>query len=253
MSNAQQLQAKPAHAAPNRNDAMTRLAAGFAHELRNPVNLTLNASAGLCDELAAALETVRALAAQLPELQVVEEQLEQSLSAAQLVERGSERVDDVVTALQDLDVPANDDDLDSVDIRATLREALGDVNCELHESGVRVACHLGPVEPVRGQHAELVQVWSALIDNAHNAMPEGGALAIRGLMTKQHIEVHIRDTGCGISTNNQELIFEPLFTTSASSRGLGLTQARAILRKLGGDLRLVPSEVGATFVASLPR
>ena len=246
-------QTTPVSTPANRSDAMTRLAAGFAHELRNPVNLTLNAAGGLCDELEAALETLSGLSASLPELRVLQEQLEQSLMAAKMVERGSERLDDVVTALQDLDVPANEDELSAVDIRETLREALGEVKDELQAEGVRLACHLGPVEPVRADHDELVQVWSSLIDNARNAMPEGGALAIRGLITQERIEIHIRDTGRGIAAEHQPLIFEPLFTTRASSRGLGLTRARATLRKLGGDLRLVPSSVGATFVASLPR
>jgi signal transduction histidine kinase len=129
----------------------------------------------------------------------------------------------------------------------------------------------------------LVQVFTNIIANAIDAMPEGGTLTIRadkrgsefttdrsGLVEftdarsglsatalstgeEQSVRVSFTDTGCGISAKNLPKVFEPLFTTKAHGTGFGLAVVRDLLEANDGSVH-VESEVGVgtTFTVTLP-
>ena len=103
--------------------------------------------------------------------------------------------------------------------------------------------------------AELNQVWTNLIDNAVQAMPDGGTLTIRTSLEPDDVLVEVCDTGTGIPADLQERIFEPFFTTKPVGEGTGLgldISYRVIAQRHGGDLR-VRSEPGDTrFQVRLP-
>lgn len=108
---------------------------------------------------------------------------------------------------------------------------------------------------VCGNPARLEQVWANLIQNALQAMPEGGKLTLRVERQNDRCLVLIQDTGKGIPPHLHEAIFEPLFTTKAPGEGtgLGLPLCRQILEAYGGSLRLLHSEPGYTlFGVELP-
>jgi signal transduction histidine kinase len=101
---------------------------------------------------------------------------------------------------------------------------------------------------------ELNQVWTALIENALDALGQVGTLRIKCRMEIDMLLVEIWDTGPGIPAELQERIFEPFFTTKAPGRGLGLglDYAMRIVRKHRGHLS-VKSEPGSTcFRVRLP-
>ncbi|HUB50713.1 MAG TPA: ATP-binding protein [Terracidiphilus sp.] len=101
---------------------------------------------------------------------------------------------------------------------------------------------------------ELNQVWTALIENALDALGSEGMLRITCRMEVDMLLVEIWDTGPGIPPELQERIFEPFFTTKAPGRGLGLglDYAMRIVRKHRGHLS-VKSEPGSTcFRVRLP-
>jgi signal transduction histidine kinase len=103
--------------------------------------------------------------------------------------------------------------------------------------------------------AELNQVWTNLIDNAVQAMPDGGTLTIRTSLERDDVLVEVCDTGTGIPKELQERIFEPFFTTKPVGEGTGLgldISYRVIAQRHGGDLR-VQSQPGDTrFEVRLP-
>ena len=78
-------------------------------------------------------------------------------------------------------------------------------------------CRTVPAHP-----AELNQVWTNLIDNALQAMPDGGTLTVRTALEDDHVLVEIGDTGAGIPAELQQQIFEPFFTTKPVGEGTGL-------------------------------
>src|SRR5207302_8907899 len=101
---------------------------------------------------------------------------------------------------------------------------------------------------------ELNQVWTNIIDNAADAMKNGGMLLISTRFERQCIVVDIQDNGPGIPAASREKIFEPFFTTKAvgEGTGLGLDSVARIVRKHHGEIR-VDSTPGEThFCVHLP-
>jgi signal transduction histidine kinase len=92
-----------------------------------------------------------------------------------------------------------------------------------------------------------------LVQNALDAMPQGGTLTLRGWQTASHVHLDICDTGTGIPADQLVQIFEPLYTTKPAGTGLGLYMAREIVAAHDGELR-VTSHVGSgtTFTITLP-
>jgi signal transduction histidine kinase len=103
--------------------------------------------------------------------------------------------------------------------------------------------------------AELNQVWTNLIDNAVQAMPDGGTLTIRTQLERDDVLVEICDTGTGIPKELQERIFEPFFTTKPVGEGTGLgldISYRVIAQRHGGDLRVQSVPGDTRFQVRLP-
>jgi signal transduction histidine kinase len=102
--------------------------------------------------------------------------------------------------------------------------------------------------------SELNQVWTALIENALDALGNQGRLRLAGRLEGEMLLVEIWDTGPGIPPELQDRIFEPFFTTKPPGHGLGLglDNAMRIVRKHRGHLS-VRSEPGSTcFRVRLP-
>lgn len=103
--------------------------------------------------------------------------------------------------------------------------------------------------PVQADQGQITTVLAKLIENACQAMPTGGELQISANREdNQTVRIEVRDTGKGISPENLERIFEPLFTTRIRGVGLGLAIARRFAELNGGQLS-VESELehGTTF------
>ena len=104
-----------------------------------------------------------------------------------------------------------------------------------------------------------------LISNAVNAMPEGGAITIsaqsmpgitipgNGQVAKDYVLIEVLDTGIGIPSTDQELLFKPDFTNTENGNGLGLAYVKKIVVDHGGYIE-VESEpgAGAAFCIYLP-
>ena len=96
-------------------------------------------------------------------------------------------------------------------------------------------------------------VFSNLITNAAQAMPQGGQLTIALQPDGDKMQVSFSDTGVGIAADALDKVFQPLYTTKAKGIGLGLALTRIIVEAHGGAIA-VTSEVGkgTTFSVSLP-
>ena len=100
---------------------------------------------------------------------------------------------------------------------------------------------------VRGIGGELNQVWLNLIDNALDAIPEGGHVDIAASQELDRVVVTIADDGPGIPPDVLPRIFDPFFTTKPPGQGtgLGLDIGRRLLRRYHGDIA-VESRPGRT-------
>ena len=97
---------------------------------------------------------------------------------------------------------------------------------------------------VRANAGELNQVWTNLIDNAIDAMEDGGTLVLRARLNDQWVEVEVVDDGPGIPEKFRSQIFEPFFTTKEVGVGTGLG--------LGIAMRIVKTHQGHIEVCSKP-
>ena len=114
--------------------------------------------------------------------------------------------------------------------------------------------------PILADRNKLIQVFLNLIQNAIQAMPDGGSLTLRSeiyqdAQGKTWGRYHVEDTGVGIPPENLKKIFDPFFTTKdpGEGTGLGLALCYGIIHDLGGTLQ-VESRVdqGTTFTIDVP-
>jgi two-component system sensor histidine kinase AtoS len=120
-------------------------------------------------------------------------------------------------------------------------------NVELHK---KYACDL-PLAKV--DQSQIKQVFLNLATNAIQAMPSGGVLTISTSAEQNRLSVCFCDTGHGISEANLSKVFDPFFSTKEGGTGLGLTISYRIVESHGGRLYVqsVPGK-GAKFVVELP-
>jgi signal transduction histidine kinase/HAMP domain-containing protein len=120
---------------------------------------------------------------------------------------------------------------------------------------IAVDCKLAEgLPPVLVDADQVGQVFLNLILNAVEAMPEGGTLTIQTEATTESVIARFTDSGVGITPENLEKIFQPLFTTKTKGIGLGLAVSRRLTEANGGTLTVAsrPGQ-GATFTATFPR
>ena len=108
--------------------------------------------------------------------------------------------------------------------------------------------------PIRAYGSELNQVWTALIENALDAMPHGGTLMLSTRLTGQFATIEVWDNGAGVPQELQSRIFEPFFTTKApgSGLGLGLDIAQRIVTRHSGFMTVVSKPGETCFQVRLP-
>lgn len=229
------------------------LAAGLAHEIRNPLNGAQLHLTFLRRQLATAVETQ------------MKEELEQ---AVEVVSVEIKRLSRLVTEFLDFARP-HALDLHPIDLRDACRRAVAIVAREAQELGVELRLDLPmvPLEAVADVD-RLSQVLINLLRNALEAVAspaEGPARAdleeprpfdkrviVRGQRTDDHRVLEIEDNGPGISDPSAPL-FDPFFTTKAHGSGLGLSVAHRIVTDHGGTLAFSSAPGRTVFSIKLPR
>jgi signal transduction histidine kinase len=93
-----------------------------------------------------------------------------------------------------------------------------------------------------------------LVQNAVDAMPQGGMVTLAGQATATHVHLRVQDTGLGIPAERLGQIFEPLYTTKPGGTGLGLYIVQEIVAAHAGEVAVQSTEgQGTTFTITLPR
>jgi signal transduction histidine kinase/CheY-like chemotaxis protein len=107
---------------------------------------------------------------------------------------------------------------------------------------------------VRGQPAELRQVFINLILNAIDALPDGGRIEIVAAAADGTVEARVSDDGIGMTKEVMAKLFQPFFTTKGQKgSGLGLSTVYNILRNHGGGITVDSAPgIGTTFTVTLP-
>lgn len=118
---------------------------------------------------------------------------------------------------------------------------------------VQLTTCLEPELRVAGDLTQLRQVFLNLMQNAFQAMPDGGTLSVATHMQGSWAVISIADTGVGISRSNLDRIGRPFFSTKPGGTGLGLATCFRIVGAHGGKITVQSEEgKGATFTVTLP-
>lgn len=217
----------------DRMAAVGRMAAGIAHEIRNPLA-----------SMAGSVRLLARSAAQDPD--------QQRLAA--VVERESERLNRIVGEFlgYSRDYQYH---MAEVDLRALVEEVLTLAQQSPRlAAGIVIAASLGS-EPiiVWGDGDRLKQVVWNLCDNAFKAMSEGGTLRVTASPSSMGVRLEFQDTGRGLKPGSEEEVFEPFRSGFSEGTGLGLAMVYAIVEAHQGKIWAEPpAGGGARFVVQLP-
>ena len=149
----------------------------------------------------------------------------------------------VVGRLQDFAREKTDRLLDCVDLSSVVGEAIEMVRTTIEgESSlagapVRIRTRLPALPAITALASELRHIVVNLLLNARDAMPKGGTIEVAGEKRDERVILEVADDGCGIPDKDLESIFSPFFTTKGTrGTGLGLSNARTVLGRLGGEI-----------------
>ncbi len=127
---------------------------------------------------------------------------------------------------------------------------------QTESKGIKIHMHkeFSPLPPTLGSASELREVFTNIVNNAVDAMPQGGALNIKTVNGNKQITIMIKDTGVGIPKGVQDRIFDPFFTTKGvQSTGLGMSVSYGIINRHHGTIKVDSREgAGTTFTITLP-
>jgi len=206
--------------------AMGRMAAGIAHEIRNPLGI-INATAARLkkryDNPAAPDERFGYIAEEV------------------------ERLNAILTGYLNFarDEPSEQRPLDLV---AVVERSLRWAAPELEANAVQAALDLPASCPVSGDAQRLQQLILNLVLNAVQAMPQGGRMAIRLATHDGRACLTMDDTGPGFPPGARQRFFEPFVTTKEKGSGLGLAIARRIVEEHAGRITLGDAPHGGARV-----
>jgi signal transduction histidine kinase len=146
--------------------------------------------------------------------------------------------------------------LQSVDVREGLESTLIMLGHKLRQSHVNVIREYADDLPrIDGYAGELNQVWTNLVDNAIDAMADGGTLTVAACAREGSLVVEIRDTGQGMSPEVAARAFDTFFTTKEVGRGTGLgldIARRVVSERHHGEIEIDSSDPGTTLRVTLP-
>lgn len=217
--------------------ALANMAAGMAHEIKNP------------------LSSMKVLSQLLP-LKFNDEQFRNKLM--EIFPREINRIDRIVENLLSF-ARATAPNYEKLDLKAMLEESVNYFTPKALESEVKIETHYADLPQIEMDKTQMSQVFSNLMLNAIQAMPNGGTLKVETLPGKKRddvlrsVVVRIWDTGHGISPENLKKLFDPFFTTKYGGTGLGLTITHSIIDGHKGYID-VESQVGkgTGFSVTLP-
>jgi two-component system, NtrC family, sensor kinase len=229
-----------------------QMAAGFAHEINNPLQIMKSDHA----LIEAILEDLKK-SGQLPESEDLRDMESTIDQMKQQIERCG-RITHAILKFGRQSEPV----LKDVELISFISEVTSMVAPKASVQGIRLKEEISDETPVlQGDPAQLQQVLLNLLNNAMDAVAErhcggGGEILIQAGPGKDGwVTISVRDNGCGISSENLKKVFTPFFTTKPPGRGtgLGLSVCYGIIDGMGGSLE-VESEpgVGTTFLLSLP-
>lgn len=219
---------------------MTTMAAGVAHEIKNPL-ASISIYLQLMDKM---MEKNGSMTREEAHkyLDVVSEE----------VDRINKIAVDFLFAVKPMKV-----DLSVCNINDIVRKTVDVVKAELAEKGIGLGVNLATSLPKVFADCSLMQQSILnLVKNAMQAMPQdrkNPTIVISTFIESDMVKISVQDNGCGMTEDQMSKIFEPYYTTKSSGTGLGLTVLFKIMKQHGGDVTVHSTQgEGSEFILQIP-
>ncbi|MCP4684771.1 MAG: PAS domain S-box protein [bacterium] len=224
-----------ASARKERLSEMGDLAAGVAHEIRNPLNAISIAAQRLATEFKP------------------QDRADEYRSFTQQIRDETSRLNDIITrflALSRVDRKKQRE----IQLDSLLREIGELLKVEGDRVGLNVAVEVESGIQVKADPDRFKQVFLNFFNNSKEALVgKAGSFSIIAQRDSGQVRIAVADTGPGIASESREKLFAPYFTTKEAGTGLGLSTVQRIVSEMGGDIHLNESYTGgAMFVITLP-
>jgi signal transduction histidine kinase len=213
--------------------ALGQLAAGIAHEIRNPltsINILIHSL----------MENLPAKISYREDLKVIEEEIL--------------RINEIVDQFLRFARPASPL-FEKTDLLPIFEETLQLLRPQIERGKITVKKEFESLPLITVDKEQIKQVILNLLMNAIQAMPEGGELIITGRFSKDGywVELAIQDSGLGIPPEDMDKLFDPFFSTKEGGMGLGLSIAHRIIDQHHGKIEVESHPGNGTlFTISLP-
>ena len=210
--------------------SLGEISAGIAHELRNPMGVIAGYTKLLTKKADNSLKpTVDAISKEI----VVMDRI----------------ISDFLSFTRPVELTISD-----INLKAIIENCTATIIDKRIDIKLRLDMNALPV--IKGDEVLLRQAFTNLIQNAVEAMPQGGEFTVKASPSAgssgDFLDVSISDTGHGIAENIKDKIFLPFFTTKESGTGLGLAIVHNIVVAHGGNISVDSSDKGTTFRIKFP-
>ena len=217
----------------------TDFVSNVSHEMKTPISIIKNYAEMLRME-------------NLPEVQRKE--------YAKSIENAAARLSDLIGNILKLNKLENQSitpDIEVYDVCRQLCECILQFEEAWDEKEIELETEIEDAAMIRADASLMELVWNNLLSNAIKFTDQGGQVAVRQTLDENHIRISVSDTGCGMSRESMERIFDKFYQGDTShakeGNGLGLALVQRVLELMDGDIQVVSEEgKGSTFTVVLP-
>jgi signal transduction histidine kinase len=218
--------------------------ANMSHELRTPLNAIIGFSEVLMEQMFGAVNEKQA-----DYLNDIHESGRHLLSL----------INDILD-LSKIEAGRMELELATFDLRAAISNAMTLVRERAQRHGVQLAAQVDPrLGEWRADERKVKQILLNLLSNAVKFTPEGGRVEVSAKLDTDNVEIAVKDTGVGISVEDQGKLFEEFrqvgadATRKAEGTGLGLALTKKFVELHGGEIRVASAPgMGSVFTCLLP-
>ncbi len=255
-----------------KNDKLASLGlllAGIAHEINNPANFVVANIEPLkkdIDDIFLILNHYQTLSpndnieAKLKEINDLKNEIDVDYAIDEVprllngIKEGSARISTLVKSLR-MFVRPDDKIMKKINIHELIDSTLN-LLAHHYKNRIEIIRQFGTIPLIDCLPGKLNQVWMNLLLNAIQSIPEEGKITITTTqLNEQMISMSIKDTGLGISEENQKSLFKLFFTTkeAGTGTGLGLSISRSIIQEHKGTIDFKSQlGLGTEFIITLP-